>query len=68
MTGADNALFEVNDPDPGREHQACDRCLTAAWASNDGLRARGWQVYDGTSQTSKELHVRICPTCQRRGA
>jgi len=61
------ALFDVADPDPGREHQACDRCLIAAWASNDGLRARGWHVYDGTSQTGLPLHVRICPACQRKG-
>jgi len=59
-----DALFEIADSDPKREHQACDRCLVGAWASNDRLRARGWLVYDGTSQTGKELHVRICPKCQ----
>jgi hypothetical protein len=60
-------LFELAVPDPGREHQACDRCLTAAWASDDGLRARGWMVFDGDSQTGKPLRVRICPPCQRKG-
>jgi hypothetical protein len=61
-------LFEVEQADPGREHQACDRCLTGAWASNDALRVRGWAVYDGTSQTHRPLHVRICPACQRKEA
>jgi hypothetical protein len=61
-------LFEVAEADPGREHQACDRCLIGAWASNDALRVRGWQVYDGASVTGLPLHVRICPTCQRKGA
>lgn len=59
-------LFEIADPDPCREHQACDRCLTGAWASNDALRVRGWQVYDGTSFTGKPLKVRICPACRRK--
>jgi hypothetical protein len=63
-----DALFEVSDPDPAREHQACDRCLIGAWASNDGLRVRGWLVYDGPSVTGKELHNRVCPACQRKGA
>lgn len=53
---------------PGRrEHFACDRCLTGAWCSRDTLRMRGWIVFDGTSQTGKELHVRQCPKCQRKG-
>jgi hypothetical protein len=60
-------LFELDDSDPGRQHQACDRCLTGAWASNDALRVRGWVVYDGTSFTGKPLNVRVCPTCQRKG-
>lgn len=60
-------LFELDDPDPGREHQACNQCLTGAWASNDRLRVRGWLVHDGTSQTGRPLHVRICPACQRKG-
>lgn len=51
-----------------REHHACDMCLTGAWCSIDALRVRGWLVYDGKSQTGKELHVRICPACQRKGA
>ena len=62
-----DALFEVPERDPGRKHQACDRCCIAAWASDDGLRARGWHVYDGKSETGKELHVRICAACQRKG-
>jgi hypothetical protein len=61
-------LFDVTDPDPGREHQACEKCLTGAWASDDGLRARGWLVYDGTSLTGEPLHVRICQPCQRKAA
>lgn len=60
------ALFELEEPDPRREHQACDRCLTAAWASDDGLRVRGWLVFDGLSETDEPLHVRVCPACQRR--
>jgi hypothetical protein len=44
--------------------QACDRCLTGAVASDDGLRVLGWQVYDGTSFTGAELKVRICPACR----
>lgn len=50
-----------------REHQACDRCLRGAWASDDSLRVRGWLVYDGTSQTGDKMRVRICPACQRKG-
>lgn len=63
-----DALFELTDSDPGREHQACDRCLTGAWASDDRLRVRGWLVFDGPSQTGKPLNVRVCPACQRKGA
>lgn len=62
-------LFEVEQAQPGADdHQACDRCLTVAWATIDGLRVRGWTVYDGTSATGRELHVRICPTCTKKGA
>lgn len=61
-----DTLFDVADPDPGREHQACDRCLGGAWASNDALRARGWLVYNGTSQNGRPLNVRVCPACQRK--
>ncbi len=60
-------LFEVAESDPGRKHQACDKCLIGAWASDDRLRVRGWIAYDGTSVTSKELHIRICPACQKKG-
>jgi len=60
-------LFEVDQAEPGREHQACDRCLTAAWASDDGLRVRGWLVFDGPSVTGKHIHARVCPACQRKG-
>lgn len=56
-------LFEAVG-DLGREHQACDRCLIAAWASKDALRVRGWVVYDGTSFTGKPLNVRLCPACR----
>lgn len=69
---ADNAwfdetpLFDVENADPDREHQACDQCLIGAWASDSALRVRGWLVYDGLSVTGEPLHVRICPTCQRR--
>lgn len=59
-------LFDVDDPDPGREHQACEQCLIGAWASDDGLRVRGWLVYDGLSLTNEPLHVRICGACQRK--
>lgn len=61
-------LFDVAEPDPGREHQACDTCLIGAWASDDALRVRGWQVYDGVSMTDRRLRVRICPACQRKAA
>lgn len=61
-------LFEVEEADPGRKHQACDKCLTAAWASDDALRVRGWYVYDGKSQTGRDLHVRICRKCRNKGA
>ena len=61
-------LFDIEDPDPDREHQACEKCLTAAWASDDGLRVRGWLVYDGLSLTNEPLHVRICQPCQRKAA
>lgn len=61
-----DALFDIEDPDPGREHQACDQCLTGAWRSDDALRAGGWLVYDGLSVTNDPIHVRICPACQRR--
>jgi hypothetical protein len=58
-------LFEMEASDPAREHQACDICLTGAWASNDALRVRGWAVYDGQSLTGKPLKARICPACRR---
>lgn len=63
-----DGLFEVDDPDPDRKHQACDDCLIGAWASDDALRVRGWLVFDGKSETGQPLHVRKCPACQRRGA
>lgn len=60
-------LFEVGAGDPDRRLQDCDRC---AWsrvgASDQGLRVRGWLVYDGLSVTGKPLRVRICPACQER--
>lgn len=55
------ALFDVPDPDPGAVEQKCDLCPTTLTASIDGLRARGWTAYDGTSFTGKALTVRICP-------
>lgn len=60
-------LFDVEESDPAREHQACDCCLTAAWASDDALRVRGWLVFDGPSFTGKHIHTRVCPPCQRKG-
>jgi len=60
------ALFSA-DLDPGRKHQACDRCQVKVCASDDALRVRGWQVYDGTSFTGKPLNVRICRPCQTEG-
>jgi hypothetical protein len=58
-------LFEVGASDADREHQACDCCCVAAWASSDALYVRGWIVYDGKSLTGKPLKVRICPACRR---
>lgn len=63
----DQPLFTPDGSDPGREHQACDRCLRGAWVSNDTLRVRGWLVFDGPSVTGKQLHHRVCPACQRKG-
>lgn len=57
----DEPLFDVENPDPKREAQACDRCSGTAWASDDRLRVLGWLVYDGVSETGKDLHVRISP-------
>lgn len=61
-------LFDVDDPDPNKTVQMCSYgpCITTAWASDEGLRVRGWLVYDGESQTGQPLHVRLCPSCQRR--
>lgn len=61
-------LFDVDDPDPGKVVQMCSfgPCIVTAWASDDGLRARGWLVYDGESMTGQPLHVRLCPSCQRK--
>jgi len=56
-------LFPIEHPQPARP-QLCDRCLTAAELTDDGLRVLGWIVYDGRSFTGKELHVRICPACK----
>lgn len=58
------ALFDMYFTDPGRKHQACDKCLIGAWASDDVLWARGWVVFDGPSVTGKPLHVRVCPNCK----
>lgn len=60
-------LLEVPENGPARKSQACDRCLTAIRTSDDGLRVRGWMVYNGRSQTGKLLHIRICPTCKSKG-
>lgn len=59
-------LFDMPTEDADRKHQACDRCLLGAWASDDVLRARGWIVFDGKSVTGRDLHVRICPDCRRK--
>lgn len=58
------ALFDIPDPDPGAVPQKCDLCPAALTASIDGLRARGWNAYNGTSFTGKTLAVRICPSCR----
>lgn len=58
------ALFDLADPDPGATEQKCDTCPTALTASADGLRARGWVAYDGSSFTGKKLRVRLCPACR----
>jgi hypothetical protein len=47
------------------EPQRCDRCPAAVTASIDGIRARGWVAYDGTSFTGAPLNVRLCPACRR---
>lgn len=62
------ALFDVDDPDPSKIVQMCSYgpCIVTAWASDEGLRVRGWLVYDGESLTGQPLHVRLCPACQRR--
>jgi hypothetical protein len=57
-------LFTVGTADYNRILQACDLCIARAHASDDELRVRGWQVYDGTSFTGKPLNVRICPACR----
>lgn len=58
-------LFTVELYQPRRADQTCDRCLTVQHASDDGLRVAGWLVFDGRSETGQELHVRICPPCQK---
>ncbi len=58
-------LFEVELYTPRREQQWCDRCRTGAWASDDGLRVLGWWAFDGRSETGKNLHIRLCPMCQK---
>lgn len=61
----DRVLFDEIPLDPAAYRQSCDRCQIVARASDDSLRVRGWQVYDGTSFTGQPLNVRICPACQR---
>ena len=53
-------------PEEGAEIQACDRCLATETCSYDGLRVRGWTVFNGESVTGKKLKVRLCPACQRK--
>lgn len=57
-------MFDIAEPEPGATDQKCDLCPATVVASTDGLRARGWQAYDGTSFTGKKLAVRICPACR----
>lgn len=49
------------------EMHLCDLCPAAAMASADALRVIGWVVFDGKSVTGKDLHVRICRACRRKG-
>lgn len=58
------ALFD-SPGDPGAKEQQCDTCPTTLTASFDGLRARGWVAYTGSSFTGKKLHVRLCPACRQ---
>jgi hypothetical protein len=57
-------LFDVPYTGPTPDMQVCDLCPTAKRASDDGLRASGWLVYNGKSVTGKTLHVRLCPACR----
>lgn len=57
------AMFEVPPP-VGDELVKCDRCPVAIVATLDGLRARDWVAYNGTSFTGAPLNVRICPDCR----
>ena len=59
-------LFKIDLYRLRREDHTCDGCRLEIWDSVDGLRVKGWLVYDGMSQTSQPLHVRICPTCRNR--
>lgn len=59
--------IEFRNKPPAVTCQACDLCADEIRASDDGLRVRGWLVFDGRSETGKELHVRVCPDCRRKG-
>jgi hypothetical protein len=59
--------FEVELYRARREDQTCDECRTEVHASIDELRVQGWVAFDGPSVTAKDLHVRLCPACRRKG-
>lgn len=60
---APDGLFEP--PSLTEELHACDLCPAVAMASRDVLRVAGWVVFDGKSETGKDLHVRLCRNCQK---
>jgi hypothetical protein len=53
-------------PSLTEELHSCDLCPGVAMAARDTLRVAGWIVFDGQSETGKDLHVRICRTCKER--
>jgi hypothetical protein len=56
-------LFEP--PALAEEMYSCDLCPAVAIAPRDVLRVSGWIVFDGKSETGKDLHVRICRWCRK---
>lgn len=41
----------------------CGNCSNSTMSSIDAARIAGWRIWDGKSQTGKEMSVRICPVC-----